>query len=214
VLLVCDNEPDDRYDYFVEALLSHLPDARVHDYPAAGGRPSLAGVDAVVLTGSTAGVYEADRRPWIDDAADFVADLVDAGVPTLGVCFGHQLVNAALGGRVEHRGTTARLVDVDLGATPLFDGVGATIPAVHGDRVVAPGDGMRVVASADYYEAFATAHREAPVWTVQYHPEFTADLLPRVRAAFGWTDTDRSFEDVTAVRTFGNFLRLAGCATA
>lgn len=209
MLLVCDNEPDDGYAYLVEALLSHLPEARFYDYPAAGGRPTLAGVDAVVLTGSTAGVYEADERPWIADARAFAAELVERAVPTLGVCFGHQLLNDALGGRVEHRGTTNRLVEVDLADDPLFAGVGRTIPTVHGDHVVRAGEGMDVIATADYYEAFATRHREAPAWSVQYHPEFTEALLPRIREDFGWTETSLTWDGVTAVRTFENFLRLA-----
>ncbi|MFC6992551.1 type 1 glutamine amidotransferase [Haladaptatus sp. GCM10025707] len=211
MVLVLENEVDPRYRYFGEALVSHLPgEVTVYDYPAQGGRPALDGVEAVVIGGSTAGVYEADDHPWMDDEKAFILDLVEARVPTLGVCFGHQLINEALGGRVEHRGTHAQLETVDLGDDPLFEGVNDVIPAVHGDFVVERGDGMEVLAAADYYENFATRHREAPVWTVQFHPEFTAELLNAVREDFGWTDTERSFDDVTAVKTLANFVSLAG----
>lgn len=210
MLLVCDTEPDGRYSYFPEALHSHVPADLVVDYTTSTDTPPISDVDAVILTGSSAGVYETDDRPWIRDASTFVRELVSNEVPTLGVCFGHQLVNAALGGRVEAGESVHRLVEVSLSGDPLFDGVNARIPAVHGDYVRDPGEKMAVIAAADHYPAFATRHETAPIWTVQYHPEFTVDLLAQVRSDFGWDDTDLSFEAVTAVRTFENFLRLAG----
>ncbi|WP_380674548.1 type 1 glutamine amidotransferase [Salinigranum sp. GCM10025319] len=210
MLLVCDTEVDpDAYGYLPRALRGLLPEHERYHYPTEGGAPSLDGVEAVVVTGSTAGVYEADERPWIGEAKGFVRRLVDREVPTLGVCFGHQLVNDALEGRVEHRGLTSRLVEADLADHPLFAGVSPTLPMVHGDHVVRAGEGMEPIASADYYPLLATRHVDAPVWTTQYHPEFTADLLPRVEGDFDWHGS-RDFDDVTCERTVANFLRLAG----
>jgi GMP synthase (glutamine-hydrolysing) len=212
VLLVLENEVDPDYRYFGAALRDSLADVDVYDYVEEGGRPSVDGVDGVVVAGSTAGVYESDDHPWMDDEAAFVADLVAEGVPTLGICFGHQLVNEALGGTVEHRGLRAELVDADLADDELFEGVHSTLPAVHGDVVVEPGDGMRSIGSVPGYDHFATRHREAPVWTTQFHPEFTAALLPRVRRDFGWTDNGRSFDDVTGIEALANFERIVANA--
>jgi GMP synthase (glutamine-hydrolysing) len=210
MLLVCDTEVDpDAYGYLPRALRALLPAHDHHHYPTEGSNPSLDGVDAVVITGSTAGVYEADDRPWIRTARELIPALVDREIPTLGVCFGHQLVNDALGGTVEHRGLTNRLVDASLTPDPLFEGVGSTLPMVHGDHVTEAGAGMEPIASAPYYPLLATRHADAPVWTTQYHPEFTADLLPHVERDFGWQGS-RDFGDVTAVRTVDNFRRLAG----
>lgn len=210
MLLVLSNEVDPDYRYFPEALAGLLPDVEVYDYPTEGGRPDLDGVEGVVVSGSTAGVYERDDHPWMDDEAALVRDLVDRGVPTLGVCFGHQLANHALGGTVAHRGLTAELVEADLDDDPLFEGVNPTIPAIHGDHVEECGDGLEVIGSTDYYPNFATRHRNAPLWTVQFHPEFTESLRDRVAADFGFDDAGRSWADVTAVRTLENFVRLAG----
>jgi GMP synthase (glutamine-hydrolysing) len=80
---------------------------------------------------------------------------------------------------------------------------------VHGDHVTDLGDGMESIASADYYPHLASRHTDAPVWTTQYHPEFTADVLSRVERDFGWVGS-RDFSDVTAARTVANFRRLAG----
>jgi GMP synthase (glutamine-hydrolysing) len=210
MLLVCDTEVDpDAYGYLPRALRELLPAHGQYHYPTRGGEPSLDGIDAVVITGSTAGVYEADERPWIGSAVEFVHGLVAEEIPTLGVCFGHQLVNDALGGCVEHRGLTAELVDADLADDPLFDGVAPVLPMVHGDHVTRVGEGMEPIAAADYYPRLATRHAEAPLWTVQYHPEFTGDLLPAIERDFGWWGS-RDFTDVTTVRTVANFLQLAG----
>ncbi|WP_224447818.1 type 1 glutamine amidotransferase [Haloprofundus salilacus] len=224
MILVLANEVDPEAEYFVHELAGYLPDVVVHDYARDGGPRTVAGfdeldgvddasaVDGVVLSGSTAGVYESDAYPWMDDQRALVRELVDEKIPTLGVCFGHQLVNDALGGTVEHRGLTTKLVSLELADDPLFAGVNGTVPMVHGDVVVDAGAGMDPIASADYYPLVATRHREAPLWTTQFHPEFTEALRDRVRRDFGWSDSpdsERTFDDVTATRVFENFRRLA-----
>jgi len=210
MLLVLENEVDPDSRYFVPEIVRYLSEYEVYTYADEGGQPSLAGVDGVVISGSTAGVYDREDYPWMAEQADLVRELVEREIPTLGICFGHQIVNHALGGRVEHRGPTHRLVRADLADDPVFEGVGDVIPMAHGDHVVERGDGMERIGSADYYPNLATRHRDAPVWTVQYHPEFTDRLLGRVREDFGWTETDLSFSDVRAEATLRNFERLAG----
>jgi GMP synthase (glutamine-hydrolysing) len=206
-VVVCRNEVDPEHDYHCDALVASLPGAVDLDY-AAGERPNLDDADAVVLTGSTAGVYEADDHPWMRSQMALVETLVEREIPTLAVCFGHQLVNAALGGDVEAVDATARLVDVEFADDPLFDGVSPVVPAVHGDKVTRHAPEMAVVASTDYYEAFGTRHRTAPLWSVQFHPEFTAAHRDRLAADFGWRDGDHSFRDVNAGRVYANFTRI------
>ncbi len=217
VILVLQNEVDSDNRYFVPEIRRHLDAAgatvRVHPYADTGGRPdALADADAVVLSGSTAGVYETESYPWMNDLRAMVRDLRDDRVPTLGICFGHQLVNDAFGGRVEHRGLRRGIETVRFGDDPLFEGVGSRVPVVHGDFVTDLGDGLAPIADADYHDHVATRHRNAPVWTVQYHPELTASLLPRIDADFGWpTDPDdRDFSGVTVERTLANFVDLVG----
>ena len=217
-ITVVRNEVDPDCEYHCDALEEFVsdvsPDARPVDYPA-GERPDLESTDGVVITGSTAGVYEVDDRPWIDDQKRLVRELVDREIPTLGVCFGHQITNAALGGTVEKAETTARPVDADLAGDPLFDGVSSIVPVTHGDVVTEPGDRMEVIGSADYYPAFATRHRTAPLWSVQFHPEYTAELRARLEADFGWSADRHGFDDVNATRVVENFVSIvADAATA
>lgn len=210
MLLVLENEVDPRYRYFGDALRGFLGDVESYEFVDRGGRPSLDGIDGVVVSGSTAGVYENDDHPWMDDEAAFIRSVVDADIPTLGICFGHQLVNEALGGRVEHRGLKNELVSAELATDPIFDGVNDVIPAVHGDFVVELGAGMEPIARADYYEYFATKHTEKSVWTTQFHPEFTDAILDNVREDFGWIDNEYDWGDVNGNRVLENFENLVG----
>jgi GMP synthase (glutamine-hydrolysing) len=206
-VVVCRNEVDPDHAYHCDALAASMPDAVEIDY-ANGDRPDLEAADAVVLTGSTAGVYEADAYPWMHSQMALVEELVDREIPTLAVCFGHQLVNVALGGTVEADETTARLVDVEFANDPLFEDVNPVVPAVHGDKVLEPAPEMDVIATTDYYDAFATRHRHAPLWSTQFHPEFTAAHRDRLDADYGWTDGDHTFAEVDAGRVYANFTRV------
>jgi GMP synthase (glutamine-hydrolysing) len=206
-VVVCRNEVDPVHEYHCDALAASLPGAVEVDY-AGGERPNLDDADAVVLTGSTAGVYEADAYPWMHDQMALVETLVDRELPTLAVCFGHQLANAALGGDVDAVGTTARLVDVEFVDDPLFEGVSPVVPAVHGDVVTRAAPEMDVIATADHYEAFATRHRDAPLWSTQFHPEFTAAHRDRLAADYDFTTGEHSFRDVDAGRVYANFTRI------
>ena len=201
------NEIDLAYAFHCDAVAAQLPFATEIDF-VAGDRLDLETVDGVVLTGSTAGVYESDRRSWIADQERLVRELVERKIPTLGICFGHQVANSALGGVVEEVGMTSSLVEATLADDPLFDGVESTVVSIHGDVVIEPGEKMDVIASADHAHVFATRHANAPLWTVQFHPELTDRHHETVVADFGWEKTALSFADVTAGRIFENFAEL------
>lgn len=145
-----------------------------------------AAFDAYVLTGSATSVY--DDEPWIAPAEDLLRRIVAAGIPVAGICFGHQLLAQALGGRVEKApagwGMGVHAYDLEL------DGGPATmrLQAMHQDQVVALPEGARVWARSEHcpIAGFTVGDR---VWTVQAHPEFTAGfaghLVERRRALVG-----------------------------
>jgi len=91
--------------------------------------PDLAGFDGVLMTGSPRSVTEPE--PWMDEAAGYMLDAARTRA-VLGVCFGHQLLARALGGRVERNprgreaGTTEVSLTEDGARDPLFAGVPGT----------------------------------------------------------------------------------------
>src|SRR5262249_8902023 len=111
--------------------------------------PTLADTSALVITGSPESVTS--RAPWILAAEARTAELVRAGVPTLGICFGHQLLGQALGGlvAVNARGREIGTVELErFGEDPLFDGAPPAFDAnmSHCDSVTRLPDGARVLA--------------------------------------------------------------------
>ncbi|MFB6187003.1 MAG: type 1 glutamine amidotransferase, partial [Halobacteriaceae archaeon] len=180
-----------------------LPDAKKHNFPN-NGSPPLENVDGVVIGGSEAGVYEASEKPWITDQKSFIQSLISEEIPTLGVCFGHQIINATLGGSVENtENPRGRLVQANLSPVPLFNDVEPVVPALHSDIVTEPGSGMEAIGKTNYNKYFATRHTDLPLWTVQYHPEFTPNILPRYREY--WQKTRFSLKNSTAKQTLLNF---------
>ena len=122
---------------------------------------------ALVLSGGPASVY-AEGAPKVDPG------LFDLGVPTLGICYGMQLMAQELGGRVERTGVS-EFGKTELRASEgaLFDGLPGeqSVWMSHRDSVTAPPAGARVTASSP---AAAIAAFEAPeraLYGVQFHPE-------------------------------------------
>ncbi|PWG73917.1 GMP synthase, partial [Enterococcus hirae] len=80
---------------------SAIPDADFEIFRAIDGEipEDTDLVAAWLITGSASGVYDGD--PWIDALRDFCKRLLDEEKPTVGICFGHQILAEAAGGRVE-----------------------------------------------------------------------------------------------------------------
>lgn len=150
--------------------------------------PDLAGFDGVLMTGSPRTVTAPE--PWMDEAGAYLLNAARTR-PVLGVCFGHQLVARALGGRVERnpRGREAGTVEVSLtedGARdPLFRGSPGTISVqqTHEDHVPEIPSGATLLATNAMSPVQAYAVGDA-LRCVQFHPEIDAGrsrLLNEVR---------------------------------
>jgi GMP synthase (glutamine-hydrolysing) len=141
--------------------------------------PRLAGLDAVVVTGSPLSVTQG--APWMRRAGEYLREACEGDVAVLGICFGHQLLAAAYGARVVRNIAGREIGTVTCALTeagrsdPLFDGVPPRfeVQATHEDVVEAMPDGAEILASnaSTANQAFRIGDR---AWGVQFHPELDA----------------------------------------
>lgn len=144
--------------------------------------------DGWLVSGSASSVYE--PLPWIDRTGRFLTQVVEAEVPLVAVCFGHQLLAQALGGRVERSdrgwgvGIHRYQVEAPLPqwSAPERDDQPETdqpdelvLLASHQDQVTVLPDGATVLAASEHCPVAAYALGPGVV-AVQAHPEFTPAL--------------------------------------
>ena len=186
-LLECDHtDPDLRHldgdygDMHAALLAAHGPQIELERVDVVGGQPLPApgAVDGYLITGSR---YDAvDDRPWIRDLAALVRSAHAAAVPTVGICFGHQLIAHALGGRVEraevgwgvgvHPATLTPIGTHRLGNPERFH-----LLLSHQDQVLALPPGAQLLATSDH--APVAAFAVGSMLGFQGHPEFSPGYL-------------------------------------
>lgn len=177
----------DDYGVCFEGLLSpHLPGAAFDTMSVIDGEQlaDLDAYDAYVFSGSPAGVY--DDLEWIRYAEGLVRDLVAAGKIVVGICFGHQLVAQALGGRVEKsaKGWGMGVHAVELkNREPWMTG-GAedgriNVIVSHQDQVIEPPEGATVLISTDFCPVGMMRLGDRVV-TMQGHPEMDKRIIDAI----------------------------------
>ena len=153
--------------------------------------PEASAYNALVVLGGSMGANDDHLHHWIGPLKQLVRDSVAADTPVLGICLGHQLVAAALGGTVERSalGQQVGLYDVgwlpEAGQDELVAGLGPVrgIQWNH-DLVTALPDGATALARTPQGELQVA--RFAPrVWGVQLHPEADEHIV------LAWADGDR-----------------------
>lgn len=153
--------------------------------------------DGLIVLGGQQHAYDDAGSPWLPAVRALLAEAATAGLPTLGICLGAQLLAAATGGRVQVAappGREAGVIDVhprpeaatdallgglaaDVHADhPLNGGVIARMPSMHADAVVELPRGATWLASSRLYpyQAFRVGHA---AWGVQFHPEVSAETF-------------------------------------
>jgi len=141
-------------------------DVEAMDFPQ-----SPADADGWLLTGSRHGVYE--DHAFIPPLEKFVQDAHAQKAPMVGICFGHQLIARALGGRVEKfdGGWAVGRYEYD------FDQFGHLhLNAWHQDQVLDPPKGARTIASNPTCAHAALTYGDH-IYTVQPHPEMPGPII-------------------------------------
>ena len=140
------------------------------------GRVDLGEPDLLIMMGGPMGVYEQDRHPWIACQLRRLARRLEAGRPTLGVCFGAQMIASALGAPV-YPGPSKEVGFHPLTYThpesPLRHLVDVPVLHWHGDTFDLPSDVELIASSPAYpHQAF---RRGANILALQFHAEMGLD---------------------------------------
>ena len=138
-------------------------------------------VDAYIITGSKSSVY--DQEPWIEELHRFIETLHNSKKKTVGICFGHQIIASALGGKVEKAAVgwglgvkSTQLIDAAAAAGLQLDSDESSINLLysHQDQVTVPAPDSTLLATTDICPVAMSAIGEH-ILSFQGHPEFSHD---------------------------------------
>lgn len=142
----------------------------------------------ILVTGSPHMV--SSLAPWMKKSAHWLRRAFETGVPILGVCFGHQLLAHALGGRIGtnpnglEAGTITVHFNAGYGEDPLFGVLpkNAHFNVHHHESVLDLPNGAQVLGWNDHDAHQAIRYGER-AWGIQFHPEIRAQIMRDILAA-------------------------------
>jgi GMP synthase (glutamine-hydrolysing) len=167
-------------DWFADGLgVAGLLQIDVFNHQPLPGPENLAGI---VITGSPAMV--SSRLDWSERTAAWLYEAVQTGIPVLGVCYGHQLLANALGGRAgpNPAGRQIGTVITQIIDNNVKDNLLGYLPtsfaaqASHSEVVLELPPGAQRLATSPLDDNFSIRYADN-VWGVQFHPEFSAPVM-------------------------------------
>ena len=180
-------------DLFARLYRAADPGIEAQSYAVVDGElpGAPAEADVWLITGSRHGVY--DGLPWIEPLKAFLRDARAAGVPIIGICFGHQIMAEAFGGRAEKSAKGWGVGVQEYGVRDMPGWMAGApqriaVHVLHQDQVTAMPPDATCLASSPFceYAMLAYGDPQAPeAISIQSHPEFDESfmraLIERIR---------------------------------
>jgi GMP synthase (glutamine-hydrolysing) len=141
--------------------------------------PKPSDYDGVIVSGSPSMVD--DKDPWIHGTKHFLERVLKAGVPYLGVCFGHQMLGSVCGATVgpnpSGRAQGSRRISVHAPLDPLFKHFPSPfwVQVSHRDVILRAPPSLKILGTTDH-DAIHVVRSGKHAWGVQFHPEWTMDI--------------------------------------
>jgi GMP synthase (glutamine-hydrolysing) len=144
--------------------------------------PDSGTCQGVVITGAHCMVTE--NLPWSLAIEAWIPALVEAEIPLLGVCYGHQLLGRAMGGQVDFHpggkevGTVSIRLLPESNGDPLFGKMPQCFPAhaTHAQSVISLPPGALLLAENDFEQHHAFRLGRC-AWGIQFHPEYNSGIM-------------------------------------
>lgn len=176
-------ELNDKYPYYpkmiAEWLSPSMPEAMFTGIsPVRGDKfPPVDDYDGYIYSGSRHGVY--DGLDWIEPVKSFIQSVAKARIPQFGICFGHQIIAEAMGGKavksdngwgvgVHTYGMRLEISADNTKSVPVM--------VMHQDQVIALPDTAEVIGGNEFCPIGVARYPES-ILTVQFHPEFEMDYM-------------------------------------
>ena len=179
--------PDYRYSYY---------DVRQGQLPEQVGRH-----DAYLITGSASGVYDGDR--WIESLKQFIQQS-SGRTPVVGICFGHQIMAEAYGGRVTKspKGWGAGLHSYEIKRRAAWMNSdrepGLSIPVSHQDQIIDLPSDATVLAASEFTPYAVLEYPQRRAISFQGHPEFSPEYATALIDLRRGTRYQQDFADAAA----------------
>ena len=186
-ILQCDHVADDLiedhgdyHDMFTELIHSqdHDIEISIYDLTVDQFPVDLNACDGYLITGSQFSAFE--DIPWIHKTKSLVRDLYQAQIPTIGICFGHQLIAESLGGKVERaadkgwgvgvHGWQVKSQQVWMKTKKVNT---VSMLASHQDQVVTMPENATLIAGSDFCPI--AGFQAGSMLSFQGHPEFSKE---------------------------------------
>lgn len=136
----------------------------------------------IILTGSHGTIMK--KEDWSERTAEWIPKVLEKEIPLLGICYGHQLIAYAMGGKVNDNplgkefGTVETILSDYAKNDPLFKNLPSKmlVQVCHSQSVLTLPD-KAVILSSSKRDPFHAFFLPPSTWGVQFHPEFSAAIV-------------------------------------